>query len=286
MDQPLWTLPLHLRTLAEVELKLRGSLQLAFFTIALMGFTETSFPANDSAVNYAPLPQAGHEAQIVLRVLTAAAKAAISKNSVAGVQECMESMGGVGYIDEPDEPEYNIARVFRDTNVNAIWEGTTNVLASELVRHILKKNNLEVFSGWLDRSIGRLENNQQRIALDTSWQALHRRLTGSKDRVPEALANGRRIMFSLAWIVIGVLLAADAQRDQDGIANEIARRWILNGEGGVGEWLLPGVGGIDAKADFQDGQERAKWDCRLVWGVELPQNASTGYRVAKRESKI
>jgi alkylation response protein AidB-like acyl-CoA dehydrogenase len=286
LDQPLWTLPLHLRTLAEIETKLRGSLHLAFFTIALMGFSENSFPETDLVAKYAPLPQAGHEAQVVLRALTAAAKAVLSKNAVMGVQECMESMGGVGYLDEPDESEHNIARAFRDVNVNAIWEGTTNVLASELVRHILKKNNLEVFSGWLDRAIRALENDLYRNALDKSWQNLRRRLASCKDRVPEALGNGRRIMFSLAWIVTGILLATDAQRDQDGVAKEIARRWILNGEGGVGEWMLPDVGRVDPDAEFQEGEDRAKWDCRLVWGVELPKNASTGQRIVTRVSKI
>lgn len=286
LDQPLWTLPLHLRTLAEIEIKLRGSLHLSFFTIAMMGFSETSFPGSDAAAKYAPMPHAGHEAQVVLRTLTAAAKAVVSKNAVIGIQECMESMGGVGYIDEPDEMEHNIARAFRDANVNAIWEGTTNVLASELVRHILKKDNLEVFGGWIDRAIGTLENDLYRNALDKSWQNLRRRLASCKDRVPEALGNGRRIMFSLAWIVTGVLLATDAQRDQDGVAKEIARRWILNAEGGFGEWVFPDVSRVDPAAKFQEGEERAKWDCRLVWGVELPKNASTGQRIVKRGSKI
>ena len=284
LDQPLWSMPLHLRTLAEVEIKLRGCLHLGYFTVALMSFSENSFPAADPAVRYAPMPNAGNEAQVVLRTLTAVAKAVVSKSAVIGIQECMESMGGVGYIDEADESEHNIARIFRDMNVNAIWEGTTNVLASELIRHILKKNHLEVFSGWLERAIRTVENGPYRNALEKSWQNLNRRLVSSKDRVPEALANGRRIMFSLAWIVIGVLLAADAQRDGDAVAKEIARRWIVNGEGGVGEWKLPDVGAIGPDAQFQEGDERAKWDCRLVWGVELPKNASTGQRAVK--SKI
>jgi hypothetical protein len=190
----------------------------------------------------------------------------------------MESMGGVGYIDEADEPEHNIARVFRDTNVNAIWEGTTNVLASEFVRHVLKKDNLEVFGAWLDRAIRVVENDVYRNTLDTSWKNLYKKLADLKDRVPEALADGRRIMFSLAWIVIGLLLATDAQRDNDGVAAEIARRWIVNGEGGVGEWKMPDVGEVGSHARFPEGEERAKWDCRVVWGVELPKNASTGQR--------
>lgn len=48
-------------------------------------------------------------------------------------------MGGVGYMDEPDEPEYNISRLYRDTAANMTWEGTTNVLSSEVVRHLVKQ---------------------------------------------------------------------------------------------------------------------------------------------------
>ena len=30
-------------------------------------------------------------------------------------------------MDEPDEPEFNISRLRRDTEANMTWEGTTNV---------------------------------------------------------------------------------------------------------------------------------------------------------------
>ncbi|KAH8820141.1 acyl-CoA dehydrogenase [Xylogone sp. PMI_703] len=283
LDQPLWTLPLHLRTLAECELKHRGLLHLSFFTVALLGFTESKFP--EEAIKYAPLPHPGSETEVVLRALTATAKAVVGKNAVLGIQECMEAIGGVGYLDDPDEWEYNVAGILRDTSVNTIWEGTTNVLSSELVRHLLKKNNLEIFGGWFIRAVGAVENNLYRRALDRAWQSIHRELVNRKDGIPGALANGRRIMFSLAWVVSGLLLASDAQRDEDGVANEIARRWILDGEVSVGEWLLPGVGGMDPNAKLQEAEERAKWDCRIVWGVELPENASTG-RIVRRGPKI
>ncbi|UNI16583.1 hypothetical protein JDV02_003009 [Purpureocillium takamizusanense] len=262
---PLWKLPLHLRTLADLELKHRGALHLAFFTVSLMSFTENGFPPSDTMGSYAPIPHEGAEARVVLRALTATSKAVIAKNTSSGIQECMEAMGGVGYIDEPDEPE-NLARAFRDSNVNTIWEGTTNVLSSEVVRNLVKDDNLEVLSSWFERVIGGIENKEHRQALSGSWETLRRLLASGKGNFLDLLGNGRRIMFSLAWIVIGMLLAADAQRDGDAVANEVARRWLLNGEGGVGEWLLPHVGGIRTGAHFQEGDERQSWDMRLVWG--------------------
>ncbi|KAK2741342.1 hypothetical protein FQN57_005626 [Myotisia sp. PD_48] len=279
MDQPLWSIPLHLRTLADNELKLRGMLQFSFFNISLMGFSESSFPT-DLPAQSAPLPTAGNEAQVVLRTLTATGKAVINKNVVVGMQECMECMGGVGYLDDPDEPENNVARGFRDTSVNTIWEGTTNVLSSETIRHLAKGDNLAVFSGWIERAIGGVKNEVYRNALGRTWSALQRRFEVAKVRLPEALGNGRRIMFTLGWVVCGVLLAHDAQRDGDSLANEVARRWIVNVEAGVGEWTLQDVVRPDPAARYQEGEERAAWDCRLVWGVELPKDAAlSGRRV-------
>ena len=37
-------------------------------------------------------------------------------------------------------------------------------------------------------------------------------------------------MFTLGWLISGVLLALDAQRDNDIVASEVAKRWIVDGE--------------------------------------------------------
>ena len=164
--------------------------------------------------------------------------------------------------------------------------GTTNVLSSEVVRHLVKDDHLEIFGGWLSRSIEALESEELRITLSDSWRNLHRRLTDGQVSFLDALGNGRRIMFSLAWIVMGLLLAADVERDHDEVATEVARRWILNSEGGVGEWLLPDIGRVSSKAQFQSGEERANWDCLLVWGFKLPNINDVGQQVPPRQSKI
>lgn len=279
---PLWALPLHLRTLADIEVRVRGFVSLSMYTTAIMSFAESEFP---TTAGYAPLPKAGAEATVVLRSLTATAKAVVSKNAVITMQECMESLGGVGYIDEPDEPE-NLAKSFRDIAVNSIWEGTTNVLSSEVVRNMLNKDHLDLLNDWLERSISGIKNKDFHGVLLQSWRNLYTRLEKNREYLFDVLAMGRSIMFSYAWVVVGVLLAYDSQRDQDDLAVEVARRWILNGEGGVREWMLPDVGGASAKARFDEGKERAKWDCRLVWGVELPEFAPFGHRIPLQQSKI
>lgn len=273
---PLWALPLHLRTLADVEVRVRGFVQLSLFTVSLMSYTENGYPEPGSL--QVPLPLPGEEATVVLRALTAASKAVVSKNAVITMQELMEALGGVGYMDDPDEPE-NIARALRDISVNAIWEGTTNVLSSEFVRHVLNRNHLEHLHAWLSRAIGGIRSKDYRETLQAAWQNLHSRLQQNKDYIFDVLSIGRSVMFSFSWIVVGVLLAWDAQRDNDELADEVARRSILNGEGGLREWMLPDVGNPTAKARFDEGKERAKWDCRLVWGKELPDFAPFGQRI-------
>ena len=106
-----------------MEVKFQGLLHLAFFTTSLLSFVDNGFPV-ELLTNYLPLPEPGEQAKTVQRVLTATAKGVTCKVSCIALQECQEAMGGVGYMDEPDEPEFNISRLYRDTAANMTWEGT------------------------------------------------------------------------------------------------------------------------------------------------------------------
>src|SRR5436305_11221361 len=68
------------------------------------------------------------------RILTPIAKAVTGKLAVPAVSECMELMGGNGYIE--DRP---MARLLRDAQVLPIWEGTTNILALDTLRTARKE---------------------------------------------------------------------------------------------------------------------------------------------------
>ena len=56
-------------------------------------------------------------------------KAVTGKLAVPCVSECMELIGGVGYIEDRVMP-----RLLRDAQVLPIWEGTTNILALDMLR--------------------------------------------------------------------------------------------------------------------------------------------------------
>jgi alkylation response protein AidB-like acyl-CoA dehydrogenase len=281
IDQPLWTFPMHLRMLANMEVKHRGALQLAFFTTALLSFTDNGFPAEDiQRKGYVPLPSPGEQTEIILRTLTATAKAVICKTGTLSLQECQEAMGGVGYMDEPDEPEFNISRLMRDTAANMTWEGTTNVLSSEVVRHLLNKNgrHLSALGAWMEKATSRVEDTELRSRLDQAWSEYFKILDSKRDDLVSALAMGRQLMFTLAWLLAGVLLALDGERDANAIAMEIARRWILEGEGNIGEFHLSNVVKASEREPAVSDRDRINWDCRIVWDVDLPEGSARGYR--------
>ncbi|KAL4790664.1 hypothetical protein BDV19DRAFT_401879 [Aspergillus venezuelensis] len=267
-------IPMHLRLLADLEGRHLGCMELSFFTVAVMNVVENGTVINQASLPHLPAP--GKEASTLFRVLTAVTKAVVSKMSIIAIQECQEALGGVGYMDEPDEPEFNISRILRNTLVNSIWEGTTNVLSSELVRFLSRGGNLGIFGAWVERVLGLL-SGEDAHALKDAWRRFRGRLVSMEPAF--LLADARRAVFTLAWILSGVLLALDAQRDGDAVVGEIARRWG-SGELGVGDTLWRDV--IYPRATKEISKEAIKWDCRIAWGVELPPGAlGSGHRSMK-----
>lgn len=184
-------------------------------------------------------------------------------------------------MDEPSQPEFNISRLYRDTAANMTWEGTTNVLASEVVRFLVQGKNLETVRTWMKDVVAMIEDVHARARLEDAWGALCEEVESHRKDITVLLAEAREIMFSFAWIVSGVLFAHDAQRDSDAVALEVARRWILDGEPSIGEFGLRDVvhGNDRVTSKRMAERERVNWDCKIVWGVDLPADAAAGYRV-------
>jgi putative acyl-CoA dehydrogenase len=63
------------------------------------------------------------------RIITPAAKFGICKAAPRLLYEAMESLGGNGYVEESPLP-----RLYREAPVNAIWEGSGNVIALDILR--------------------------------------------------------------------------------------------------------------------------------------------------------
>jgi len=65
------------------------------------------------------------------RVLTPAVKFWICKRAIALAAEALEVLGGNGYVEESVMP-----RIFRETPVNSIWEGSGNIMCLDVLRAI------------------------------------------------------------------------------------------------------------------------------------------------------
>jgi putative acyl-CoA dehydrogenase len=63
------------------------------------------------------------------RLMTPVAKYWVCKNAPAFVYEAMECLGGNGYVE--DGP---LARTYREAPLNAIWEGSGNVMCLDILR--------------------------------------------------------------------------------------------------------------------------------------------------------
>jgi putative acyl-CoA dehydrogenase len=65
------------------------------------------------------------------RLLTPAIKYWVCKTAPALVYEAMECLGGNGYVEESP-----LARLYREAPVNAIWEGSGNVMGLDVMRAV------------------------------------------------------------------------------------------------------------------------------------------------------
>ena len=71
------------------------------------------------------------EAQALARVLTPIAKYWWCKRLPAYVAECMECLGGNGYVED-----WPLAALYREAPLNGIWEGSANVICLDVLRSL------------------------------------------------------------------------------------------------------------------------------------------------------
>jgi len=84
------------------------------------------------------------------RAMTPVVKYWTCKIAPALIYEAMECMGGNGYVEEAP-----LARHYREVPVNAIWEGSGNVMALDVLR-VLRRGTgpFEEVLGWIERELG------------------------------------------------------------------------------------------------------------------------------------
>ncbi len=134
---------------------------------------------------------------LLLRVLTPAAKFWICKRAPEFTGECMEVLGGNGYID--DGP---LARLYREAPVNSIWEGSGNVMCLDVLRAARQSGDeLPPLLDWL----------QDAVRSDPRLQSLlDVLLSGLQLPEEEQQHQARRITEALALLAQAALLLEQA----------------------------------------------------------------------------
>ena len=131
----------------------------------------------------------------LLRVGVPVAKYWLSKRVVSVTAEALECLGGNGYVEE-----HGLARVYRDAPVLALWEGTGNVTALDVLRAMsLQPRSMEVLLGEVDRARGadpRLDRAMDEVA--GFLQAASREAR----RDPAAVEAGARWMVERLAVVL------------------------------------------------------------------------------------
>jgi putative acyl-CoA dehydrogenase len=89
------------------------------------------------------------------RLLTPAAKYWICKTAPSFIYEAMECLGGNGYVEESVLP-----RLYREAPVNAIWEGSGNVMCLDVLRALKRDSEAADFLGEMARKASPLIGKQ------------------------------------------------------------------------------------------------------------------------------
>jgi hypothetical protein len=202
--------------LAGLEAEREGAFLLAFRAAALLGRAEAG--------------EATAAERALLRAVTPLAKLTTAKQAVAIASEALECFGGAGYVEDTGLP-----RLLRDAQVLPIWEGTTSVLALDLLRALAADGGRQALAGELERLAGEGRDAALRPAVTAALHAAERALASLDAAADparrEAVARGAALTLGRALEVL--LLGSHAQWSLDAgrgrRALAAARRLARNG---------------------------------------------------------
>ena len=129
------------------------------------------------------------------RLLTAAVKYAVCKTAPGLIYEAMECLGGNGYVEESLLP-----RLYREAPVNAIWEGSGNVMCLDVIRALGHDGEAAraVLGALADEAADLPGARETARAVETALAA------------PEAEANARAAVGRLAQLAAAAALRQSA----------------------------------------------------------------------------
>jgi acyl-CoA dehydrogenase len=193
-------LPLVRRQLIKMILPAEAALSVALFSAACLDRAD-----------------AGHaQAQTMRRILTPLLKLRACRDARKVAGDAMEMRGGSGYVEEWIEP-----RLLREAHLGSIWEGTTSIIALDVVRAAAKTGAHRVLAAHLEEVIAAAPSD---LAL-----RLGERLAASLALIDRAAAQGgdergvRQAASGLYYATAATLFLSQASTLADPVHTDLAR---------------------------------------------------------------
>ncbi|RSM19168.1 hypothetical protein CDV31_002089 [Fusarium ambrosium] len=226
--------PQHNHWMARETVKYWGATSLTFFGVALAGCSEQGVGVMAGTPAAALIPDVTM-ARGLLRLLTPVIKAQASVAGVAGLRANMECLGGVGYCENHEDGGIlNLAKLFRDSVVQTIWEGTVSVMADDVGR-VLKDKRIaggriieDVLAGWVRRVLQSCSQNFPKEVAAVQERLENLLTLASRAKMDGALLeySGRWLLDHIEAVTTATLLLHDANGDGDEVASYVAVRYV------------------------------------------------------------
>jgi len=150
-------------------------------------------------------------AYALLRILTPLLKFRACRDARRVTGDAMEVRGGCGYIEEWADP-----RLLRDSHLGSIWEGTSNIVALDVLRAVQREGSLPVLRAHV---LGLLGNG----AALPELPGLLERASALTERALEQPALARQAASALYHLTSAAAMAWEAARLGDPARAELAR---------------------------------------------------------------
>ncbi|GAA5914986.1 hypothetical protein JCM8208_005023 [Rhodotorula glutinis] len=257
LDSRLEHNPMHTSALAQSELVHRAVLHLTFGAMHLLGRSEALAAA-----------QLDEGETLRLRLLTPVVKAFSAELSTSELPRLMEALGGQGYM-----TENQFGRLIADANVERIWEGTTNVLALDVVRVVVQTKGaaIEHFVRWARTILSTAQTSLP--TLSSTLATLEARLAlassaadrlASNPRLPRPFLLLVGFLASTTYLVEQALWSAHARRPEAQLDAWVVERWVRDGKAVEAAAAVERVLGESAG----EAREAAQRERELVYGAK------------------
>ena len=147
-------------------------------------------------------------AYALTRILTPLIKFRACRDARRVTGDAMEVRGGCGYIEEWGDP-----RLVRDAHLGSIWEGTSNIVALDVIRAIRREGSLPV---WRDHVAGLTDGADLAPSARAVFAACAERAAALAERVAEAHGRddhlARQAASALYHVTTATAMAWEATR--------------------------------------------------------------------------